>query len=84
MTWLARQRGHVISPVKNSNTTNVSGPDNTKHGHPMKNSPGTAAGDSYCARSSGIKKCQDPDSDGKCANDYSREDWNCKGKKSMK
>lgn len=41
-------------------------------------SPGTAKGDNYCARSSGIKKCQDPP----CNNDLSRKAWGCVGKKS--
>lgn len=42
-------------------------------------SPGTSKGDNYCARSSGIKKCQDPP----CANDLSRKAWGCVGKKSI-
>ena len=42
--------------------------------------PGTSKGDSYCARSAGIKKCKNPP----CANDLSRKRWKCKGKKSMK
>ena len=33
--------------------------------------PGTAKGDSYCARSAGIKKCAKPP----CANDLSRKAW---------
>jgi hypothetical protein len=41
-------------------------------------SPGTAKGDNYCARSSGIKKCADPP----CANALSRKAWGCVGKKS--
>lgn len=36
--------------------------------------------DSYCARSAGIKKCKDPDSHGKCPNDYARENWKCGSK----
>jgi len=85
MNWLIRQRATYCSPAKNGDEkTETSGPDNTKHGHSMPNKPGTAAGDNYCARSSGIKKCKNPDSDGKCPNDYSREDWKCQGKKSMK
>lgn len=43
-------------------------------------SPGTPKGDAYCARSSGIKKCQDPP----CANQMSRKAWGCVGKKSVK
>lgn len=42
--------------------------------------PGTAKGDNYCARSSGIKKCKNPP----CANDLSRQAWGCVGKKSVK
>ena len=42
--------------------------------------PGTAKGDNYCARSSGIKKCKEPP----CANDLSRKAWGCVGKKSVK
>lgn len=51
--------------------------------------PGTSAGDSYCARSAGIKKklmrtnpkkARDPNS----PNNLSRKKWRCKGKKSMK
>jgi hypothetical protein len=42
--------------------------------------PGTEKGDSYCARSAGIKKCKNPP----CANDLSRQAWGCVGKKSVK
>jgi hypothetical protein len=42
--------------------------------------PGTPKGDSYCARSAGIKKCAKPP----CANDLSRKAWGCEGKKSVK
>lgn len=45
-----------------------------------KIAPGTKRGDSYCARSSGIKKCKNPP----CPNDLSRKKWKCRGKKSMK
>jgi len=41
---------------------------------------GTKAGDSYCARSSGIKSSKK----GATANDFSRLAWNCEGKKSRK
>ena len=33
--------------------------------------------DSYCARSAGIKKCQDPDKNGDCPNDIARRNWKC-------
>ena len=42
--------------------------------------PGTAKGDNYCARSSGIKSSKS----GATANDFARKLWNCQGKKSMK
>lgn len=54
--------------------------------------PGTSAGDSYCARSQGIKKemiakggesakkARDPNS----PNNLSRKKWKCKGSKSSK
>jgi hypothetical protein len=42
--------------------------------------PGTAKGNSYCARSAGIKKCKNPP----CPNDLSRKRWGCQGKKSVK
>tara|TARA_R110000744_G_C18976061_1_gene518707 strand:+ start:283 stop:552 length:270 start_codon:yes stop_codon:yes gene_type:complete len=32
---------------------------------------------SYCARSAGIKKCQDPDENGDCPNDIARRKWKC-------
>lgn len=32
---------------------------------------------SYCARSSGIKKCKNPDKNGDCANDVARRNWEC-------
>lgn len=42
--------------------------------------PGTAKGDSYCARSAEIKKCNNPP----CPNTLSRQAWGCVGKKSVK
>ena len=41
-------------------------------------SPGTTKGDSYCARSSGIKGANDK----KSANYWARRAWGCEGKKS--
>ncbi len=32
---------------------------------------------SYCARSAGIKKCQDPDKNGDCPNPIARRKWKC-------
>lgn len=43
-------------------------------------SPGTSKGDSYCARSYGIKGINDINS----ANFWSRKMWDCKGKKSLR
>lgn len=42
--------------------------------------PNSKKGDSYCARSSGIKSSKK----GATANDFARKLWNCEGKKSMK
>lgn len=49
-------------------------------------SPGTSRGDSYCARSYGIKKDlpKDKQNDPNTPNNLSRKKWKCKGKKSMK
>jgi hypothetical protein len=44
--------------------------------------PGTAKGDSYCARSAKIKG--DWKSDPNSPNNLSRKRWKCKGSKSMK
>ena len=40
---------------------------------------GTPKAHSYCARSSGIKKCKKPP----CPNDLSRKKWKCRGKRSV-
>ena len=44
--------------------------------------PGTSKGDSYCARSNGIKG--DWRSDKNSPNNLSRRKWKCRGDKSMK
>jgi len=44
--------------------------------------PGTAKGDSYCARSAGIKG--DWKSDPNSPNNLSRKKWHCQGSKSVK
>ena len=51
-----------------------------------KISPGTSKGDSYCARSYGIKKDlpKDKQNDPNTPNNLSRKKWKCKGKKSSK
>ena len=41
--------------------------------------PGTSAGDSYCARSAGIKGANDRSS----ANYWARQLWSCRGSKSV-
>lgn len=48
--------------------------------------PGTKKGDSYCARSYGIKKRlpKKKQADPNTPNNLSRKRWKCKGKKSMK
>ena len=47
---------------------------------------GTSKGDSYCARSLGIKKRlpKDKQNDPNTPNNLSRKRWRCKGAKSMK
>ena len=49
-------------------------------------SPGTSKGDSYCARSFGIKKglSKKKQNDPNTANNLSRKEWKCKGAKSSK
>ena len=51
-----------------------------------KISPGTSKGDSYCARSYGIKDDlpKDKQNDPNTPNNLSRKKWKCKGKKSTK
>lgn len=48
--------------------------------------PGTSHGDSYCARSLGIKKRlpKKKQNDPNTPNNLSRKKWKCKGAKSMK
>jgi len=48
--------------------------------------PGTSKGDSYCARSLGIKKglSKEKQNDPNTPNNLSRKRWKCKGAKSMK
>jgi hypothetical protein len=49
-------------------------------------SPGTPKGDSYCARSAGIKKGLSPEkrNDPNTPNNLSRKKWGCVGKKSRR
>lgn len=48
--------------------------------------PGTSKGDSYCARSAGIKKRlpKSKQNDPNTPNNLSRKRWKCKGSKSTK
>lgn len=48
--------------------------------------PGTSKGDSYCARSNGIKKRlpKSKQNDPNTPNNLSRKRWKCKGSKSSK
>ena len=48
--------------------------------------PGTSKGDSYCARSAGIKKrlSKAKQNDPNTPNNLSRKRWKCKGSKSTK
>jgi len=48
--------------------------------------PGTSKGDSYCARSLGIKRglSKEKQNDPNTPNNLSRKRWNCKGAKSTK
>ena len=96
MNWLIRQKGTYNSPAKahckspakrtkpheggmsaserasynNETGGNVQGPQ--PEGGPRK--------DSYCARSAGIPKCQNPDKNGDCPNDIARRNWKCGSK----
>lgn len=49
-------------------------------------SPGTSRGDSYCARSYGIKQSlsKEKQNDPNTPNNLSRKKWKCSGKKSKK
>lgn len=46
--------------------------------------PGTKKGDSYCARSYGIKKRAKNPNDPNSPNNLSRKKWKCSGKKSRR
>ena len=93
MTWLARQRSTYSSPGKKRGcspakrvkpheggmTAAERKAYNNKTGGNIK-APQPEGGprrDSYCARSTGIKKCKDPDKNGDCPNDIARRKWNC-------
>jgi hypothetical protein len=49
-----------------------------------KIAPGTKKGDSYCARSYGIKKRAKNPNDPNSPNNLSRKKWKCAGKKSRR
>lgn len=68
------------SPLKNKEYRVIVKGKPVDFGDPkMKEYPGTKRGDSYCARSSGIKGVKDITS----PNYWSRALWRCKGKKSL-
>jgi len=73
------KNGVVIKSPAKKYTATINGKTRSFGAKGYTISPGTPKGDNYCARSSGIKKCQDPP----CANDLSRKAWGCVGKKSV-
>jgi len=84
-TKIINNKKYIIktSPLKNKKyrVTNTTGQVIADYGAKgMRMYPGTKRGDSYCARSSGIKGTNDINS----ANYWARLDWNCKDKKSLK
>jgi hypothetical protein len=68
----SKAKGKKYKVVVNGKTINFGA-----KGYKIK--PGTSAGDSYCARSAGIKGTNDKTS----ANYWARQLWSCKGNKSV-
>lgn len=68
----SKASGKKYSVVVNGKTINFGA-----SGYRIK--PGTVAGDSYCARSAGIKGASDKNT----ANYWARQLWSCKGTKSV-
>lgn len=68
----SKAKGKKYKVIVNGKTVNFGA-----KGYKIK--PGTAAGDSYCARSAGIKGTNDKTS----ANYWARQLWSCKGNKSV-
>jgi hypothetical protein len=93
MNWLIRQKGmynspakaHCKSPAKRTkpHTAGMSASERASYnnetgGNVQAPQPeGGPRKKSYCARSAGIKKCQDPDQNGDCPNDIARRKWKC-------
>lgn len=69
----AKNKKYVATPLQGSGVINFG-----QKGATAK--PNTKKGDSYCARSAGIKSTKK----GATPNDFARMLWNCNGKKSMK
>jgi hypothetical protein len=77
----------VVKNPKTGRTKKVSyGQAGKAKGGGPRVKPGTKKGDSYCARSYGIKKrlSKKKQNDPNTPNNLSRKRWKCKGKKSMK
>jgi hypothetical protein len=77
----------VVKNKKTGRTKKVSyGQAGKAKGGGPRVKPGTKKGDSYCARSYGIKKrlSKKKQNDPNTPNNLSRKRWKCKGKKSMK
>ena len=77
----------VVKNKKTGRTKKVSyGQAGKAKGGGPRVKPGTKKGDSYCARSYGIKKRlpKKKQNDPNTPNNLSRKRWKCKGKKSMK
>jgi hypothetical protein len=77
----------VVKNKKTGRTKKVSyGQAGKAKGGGRRVKPGTKKGDSYCARSYGIKKrlSKKKQNDPNTPNNLSRKRWKCKGKKSMK
>ena len=71
----------TASPLKGKQNRVNYGGKNIDFGDPNSRTfPGTKRGDNYCARSSGIKGADNPNS----ANFWARLDWKCRGKKSQR
>ena len=81
---MATKHFKSIKTVLNKKTGRVK---HVKYGDDRyKIAPGTSRGDSYCARSYGIKQGlpEDKRNDPNTPNNLSRRKWKCVGKKSMK
>jgi len=70
---ILRTKPHTSWTQKDRNKYNRETGSNLKPPQPK----GGSRKKSYCARSAGIKKCQNPDKNGDCPNDIARRKWNC-------